>query len=188
MANDTRQELLDASELLMKFHGYHGFSYANIAERVGIKKASIHHHFAAKCDLAAESVRRYRGQIREILDQICEEESEPQDRLRRFADIFLGAYRGEGSMCLCAALTADWESLPEGVRDEVQSYWDESRAWLGDALFPNRSSANEPRITSTANAIISVLEGALLCARVDSSDQALKDAANAAALLLKQDG
>jgi AcrR family transcriptional regulator len=31
--------------------GYSGFSYADIAEVVGIRKASIHHHFPSKVDL-----------------------------------------------------------------------------------------------------------------------------------------
>ncbi|WP_410578583.1 TetR/AcrR family transcriptional regulator, partial [Bacillus sp. SIMBA_026] len=38
-------EIVEQAKLLLAAGGYHGFSYADISERVRIGKPSIHHHF-----------------------------------------------------------------------------------------------------------------------------------------------
>ncbi|MEL4014032.1 TetR/AcrR family transcriptional regulator [Dryocola clanedunensis] len=47
----TYDNLLDLADTLIQENGYAGFSYADLAERMGIRKASIHHHFPSKTDL-----------------------------------------------------------------------------------------------------------------------------------------
>ncbi|SUW63723.1 Bacterial regulatory proteins, tetR family [Buttiauxella agrestis] len=47
----TYNNLLDLADTLIQENGYAGFSYADLAERMGIRKASIHHHFPSKTDL-----------------------------------------------------------------------------------------------------------------------------------------
>ncbi len=184
MPNDTASQIIDASEVLMKQHGYHGFSYADIAERVGIRKASVHHHFSGKADLAAACVQRYREQIGLALVRITSEAATPADRLSAFGEIFRGALAGEGAMCLCAALSADWESLPTPVQTEVGAYWTDTRAWLATALWHDTDTPTDRQRAARANAVVSLLEGALLCARTDGSEQPLIDAIDAAAMLL----
>lgn len=47
-AVDTKSALLAEAETLVRTVGYTAFSYADLSERVGIRKASIHHHFPTK--------------------------------------------------------------------------------------------------------------------------------------------
>ena len=56
----TSDEILASARNLIMSGGYNGFSYADISEIVGIRKASIHHHFPSKVDLVRELVKRYR--------------------------------------------------------------------------------------------------------------------------------
>ena len=56
----TRDRILDATQRLIQAQGFSGFSYADVAELIGIRKASIHHHFATKGDLAFALMVRYR--------------------------------------------------------------------------------------------------------------------------------
>ena len=44
----TAERVVDAAEGLVQQHGYNGFSYDDVAQLVGIKKPSIHHHFPKK--------------------------------------------------------------------------------------------------------------------------------------------
>ena len=185
MPTNTAEQLVNTSVTLMKLHGYHGFSYADVAREVGIRKASIHHHFAAKQDLAAEAIRVYTKQTQIKLEEILREEETPLGRLQAFGAIFLNTFLAEGSMCLCASLTSDWESLPELVQQQVSAYWDHARAWLRTSLWDEHSPLPDRQRTARANAIISLLEGALLCARADAHEQALRDAIQASEVLLK---
>ena len=58
---DTRAQLLDEAEILIRSRGYSGFSYADLSTAVGIRKASIHHHFPSKTDLAVALLDAYRA-------------------------------------------------------------------------------------------------------------------------------
>lgn len=59
--SDKKNEILDCAQTLIQKRGYNGFSYADISSTVGIRKASIHHHFSTKVDLAVAVVERYRA-------------------------------------------------------------------------------------------------------------------------------
>ena len=59
-APGTAEKILDVSERLVQLRGYNAFSYADVAKAVGIRKASLHHHFATKADLGRALVVRYR--------------------------------------------------------------------------------------------------------------------------------
>lgn len=45
--------------------GYNGFSYAELAQRYGIRKPSIDHHFPSKVDFVMAAVEQERARIRE---------------------------------------------------------------------------------------------------------------------------
>ena len=84
---DTRAELLIQAETLVRGRGYAGFSYADLAEAVGIRKASIHHHFPTKVDLgaalvAAGLVDRLQAQLVRHQFQLSLRPGRPQVSLR----------------------------------------------------------------------------------------------------------
>jgi len=56
----TADDILACARSLIVAGGYNGFSYADIAEVVGIRKPSIHHHFPSRADLVKTHVIRYR--------------------------------------------------------------------------------------------------------------------------------
>ena len=70
--NDTRNKILDVADDLVQRVGLNAMSYKHISEAVGIRKASIHHHFPKKEDLVDELLKRcefsYGDRYREIAD------------------------------------------------------------------------------------------------------------------------
>jgi TetR/AcrR family transcriptional repressor of nem operon len=74
----------------------------------------------------------------------------------------------EQRMCLCGMLAAEYQTLPEAMRDEVIGFFDENEAWLEAVLAQGREEstltfAGEPR--EAARLIVSTVEGAMLVAR-----------------------
>jgi AcrR family transcriptional regulator len=51
--------VLHSAEALVQTRSFNAFCYADIARAVGIRKASLHHHFAAKAALGVALVARY---------------------------------------------------------------------------------------------------------------------------------
>ena len=49
----TAERLMDLAEAHIRDRGYAGFSFRDLAAEVGIKSASVHHHFPTKAKMAA---------------------------------------------------------------------------------------------------------------------------------------
>ena len=62
-----RDELLRHAENLVRRRGYSGFSYADVSERVGIRKASIHYHFPTKEIMVSTVLDSYRQRYKNAL-------------------------------------------------------------------------------------------------------------------------
>ena len=57
---DTKVEILDLAENLLRDRGFNGFSYANISSALKIKNAAVHYYFPGKADLGMAIIRRAR--------------------------------------------------------------------------------------------------------------------------------
>ena len=157
----------------MQAHGYHGVSYAAIAAQVGIRKASVFHHFPTKEDLVRAAVARYRATLRAGLAAIDETGDDPRVKLERYAGLYRGLLERRGHMCLCGLLAAEATTLPEAVRGEVRGYFVEHEAWLGDVLAAGRVAAllrGDGSPTDAAQRLLAGVEGALLVAQAHDDD------------------
>ena len=59
MSGNARDAILTVARRTAQAHGYAGLNFRDIAAEVGIKAASIYHHFPSKADLAAAVAKRY---------------------------------------------------------------------------------------------------------------------------------
>lgn len=128
-ATSTRDRLLQDAERLVRSRGYAGFSYADLAERVGIRKASIHHHFPTKDALGAALVDDYRTRFRHSLAAIADTEHDAPARLAAYGRIYVVSV-AQGMACLCGVLAADLALLPEPLRQAVAAFFHDQLAWL----------------------------------------------------------
>lgn len=144
----TRDQIMDAAELRIRNAGYGGFSFRDIAADVGIKSASVHHHFPTKADLAAAVARRYTDRLMEAVLAAPE-----RGRVHLWRDIFRRALRDDGRMCLCGILGAESGGLPPTVSAEAKRFFQ---------LAADTLSASHP---DAGVRIMASLEGAMLIAR-----------------------
>jgi TetR/AcrR family transcriptional repressor of nem operon len=63
----TAGKIVAAAERRMRESGFHGFSFRDIAADVGIKSASVHHHFPTKEHLGAAVAKAYTERLMERL-------------------------------------------------------------------------------------------------------------------------
>jgi TetR/AcrR family transcriptional regulator, transcriptional repressor for nem operon len=163
----TADRVVEAATSLVQTRGYNGFSYADIADIVGIRKASLHHHFPGKVDLGQAVASRYRRAFGEALVDIVSDTDDRIVRLDRYAELYARQLSEHARMCLCGMLAAEYETLPASVQDEVRAFFDEQRAWLARVLGGGRRSAADAK--RRADVFLAGLEGALLIARTDGS-------------------
>ena len=55
---DTREEIIDLAEDLIRQNGYNAFSYSDIAAMLEVRPAAIHYHFPSKSDLGVAVIER----------------------------------------------------------------------------------------------------------------------------------
>jgi TetR/AcrR family transcriptional regulator, transcriptional repressor for nem operon len=164
---DTATRILDVAEGLVQTRGFNGFSYADIAGELGITKASLHYHFATKTELGRALVDRYGERFAGRLEEIDESSADAPEKLAAYAEIYAGVLR-ERRMCLCGMLAAEYETLPEPIREAILRFFDESESWLADVLEQGERGGTlhlEAPARDEARTIVSGLEGALLVAR-----------------------
>ncbi|WP_245817729.1 TetR/AcrR family transcriptional regulator [Granulicella rosea] len=165
---------MEAAKLAAQAHGYNGLNFRDLAEHVGIRPASIYHHFPSKSLLAEAVAKRYWEDHAAALERLLAESSGPVEALRRYPETFRWALENENRMCLSGFMAAEYDDLPGPVKREVQTFADINVAWLSKVLGAAKlvdAAESEPR----ARAIFAAVAGAQLMAR-SRSDLALYDA------------
>ncbi|MBA2711267.1 MAG: TetR/AcrR family transcriptional regulator [Tatlockia sp.] len=161
--SDKKNEILDCAQSLIQKRGYNGFSYADISSKVGIRKASIHHHFPTKVDLAIAIIERYGEDFDTYLATI----NGQNDWLKKI-ELYTEVYKtvlSEDKLCLCGMLASDMDSLPEEVKMKVRNFLSVNADWLADILAAN-TKLSKIRIINISWQILNQLQGGLMLARI----------------------
>jgi TetR/AcrR family transcriptional regulator, transcriptional repressor for nem operon len=168
------ERVLDAAQALVQRYGYNGFSYDDIAQQIGIKKPSIHHHFATKAELVATVAQRYSHRFLAQLGEIETTHSTGAARLLAYADLFEQTYLQDRRLCVCGMLGTEADDLPPPVAEEVQAFFTQNLAWLAHVISLG-CAAHQAVAQSEAQAramlIFCALEGAMVVGRGLRSDQ-----------------
>jgi len=171
MANQstTFDDILACARSLIVTGGYNGFSYADIADVVGIRKASIHHHFPSKVDLVRTLVARYREEAEAGMTHLEHQISNPLELLRSYVGYWEACIEDASApFCICALLASQLPVLPEEVGLEVQAHFRYLSAWLTSVL-ERGAQHGQLQLTSTPHAeaetFMATVHGAMLSAR-----------------------
>lgn len=165
----TSDNILSCARSLIIAGGYNGFSYADIADVVGIRKASIHHHFPSKVDLVRTLVERYRKEAEAGFERIELHVSDPLEQLRSYVGYWEACIADASApICICALLAGQLPVLPEEVGLEVQAHFRYLSAWLTSVL-ERGAQQGQLQLTTTpraeAEAFMATVHGAMLSAR-----------------------
>lgn len=160
----SKEAILAAARRTAQAHGYGGLNLRDLADEVGIKAASIYHHFASKADLGAAVAKRYWEDTAAGLETLAAETGDPAKSLHRYPEIFRRSLENGNRMCLCSFMSAEFDDLPEVVKTEVQLFADVNVAWLDKTLAAAKLGDAEQR-QARARAIFAAIAGAQLVAR-----------------------
>jgi TetR/AcrR family transcriptional regulator, transcriptional repressor for nem operon len=165
--SNTRARVLDTAERLVQVRGFNGFSYADVADELGVTKASLHYHFPSKAELGEALIARYAERFTHALASIDERTVGAPAKLDAYAGLYTDVLREE-RMCLCGMFAAEYQTLPTPIRDAVLGFLDANEAWLERVLEQGRADGSVRfggSARETARSILGGLEGAMLLAR-----------------------
>ncbi|MFM5701019.1 TetR/AcrR family transcriptional regulator [Aeromonas caviae] len=177
MAAGTRDALVQTAESLMRTKGYAAFSYADLAESVGIRKASIHHHFPTKEDLGVAIVEDYVARVRKDFARIEQAHKDVVGRLEAFALLFR-ASNEDGLLPLCGALAAEMSALPAGLQKLTHGFFDMQLKWLTAILEHGIAGSEIPKGSGArqkAFLLLSLMEGASFISWATNEGDSISD-------------
>lgn len=165
---DRKTALLNCAEDAVRVRGFDGFSYADLAISVGIRKASIHHHFPTKADLALALIERYSINFFAVLDQIAIAHRVGGERLKAYVAACRDAADNGNKLCLCIAMCTRRDGLRVDVLEKLDAFHLTVTAWLTDAFATGKRDKSIAAVVdpeAEANACLAQMEGAQLIAR-----------------------
>lgn len=162
-------EIVRRTNELLASGGYNGFSYADIAELVDVRKASIHHHFPTKADLVKATVALHRDAVRRGLQSLDESTADPLERLVAYSRFWAECIEGSNPpICICALLAAELPAVPAEVADEVKGHFRDLHAWIASNMEEGKAKGGmqlSDTPSAEASMFMASIHGAMLSAR-----------------------
>lgn len=127
----TLDRLLAVTADLLRRHGHHAMSMADVATACGIRKASLYHHFPSKDDLVAATLDRVRARFDdEILAPAFDHAAPPRPRLDRLHAATRAYFAVEAGGCLFVNLGCEGLGRDPRFAGRIADYFDAwARAW-----------------------------------------------------------
>ena len=167
--SNTSDDILACARALIVAGGYNGFSYADVADVVGIRKASIHHHFPNKVDLVRAIVVQHRQATEEGIARLQDAIPDPMEQLRAYLAYWEKCIADlSAPFCVCALLAGELPILPAEVAAEVRAYFRSLSAWMASVL-ERGAQLGAMRLAqppaAEAEVLMATVHGAMLSAR-----------------------
>lgn len=167
----THDSIIELTDTLIQQNGYQGFSYADLAETLGIRKASIHYHFQTKTDLGLAYCKYKEGQLMKLETTLLKLPP-GKPRLQGYMDAFLKC-ADNGQMCGIHAMLSDSALFEESLQKATIRLAQTDQRILTYVLISGRESGElifsaEP--ADVAIIIGSAIKGALMLNRIPPHD------------------
>jgi TetR/AcrR family transcriptional regulator, transcriptional repressor for nem operon len=157
----TREEILYVTRNLIQTRSYLGFSFQDVADRVGIRKPSLYHHFPTKEALGVEVLHEAAHAFRQWAAATS---PRPGLKLSAYFDLYRWDLRAGAAMCPAGALVPGWDCIEPKLRNAVRSLRDEQVQWLSGVF--STDPRNRRRAGDMAAFVFAACQGALLSARM----------------------
>ena len=174
---ETRTKILNSAQRLIQTRSFEGFSFQDIADEVGIRKASLYHHFDSKDAVAIAVLKRGADWVTGQLD--ATKELAPPQRLERYFDLFHDLHGKAERMCPGGSFASVFGAVSPAVQRALHAFTKMHLDWLegvvreGAALGAFEIGGQAPR--DVALQIFSSVQGALLTGRL-TADPGVLDA------------
>jgi TetR/AcrR family transcriptional repressor of nem operon len=180
----TAARIGEAARQLIMRRGYSGFSYADIADAIHIRKASIHHHFPVKADLVIAVVKQSREAFDADMASLEAAKADPLTQLRAYIGYWERCIADDSApFCVAGMLGAELPALPDDVAREVRLHFENLAAWVTRVLEAGveaRSLKLGRPAEAEAASLVSSIYGAMLAARAYGDASLFKEVTSAA--------
>lgn len=170
---DRKAQILQTAADLLQTRSFSAFSYQHLADRLGIRKASIHYHFPTKEHLGEALTQHYLDAYRAHLAAIDRQHRDPWERLEAFLEAAAEIRRSGDKICAGGAFQAEHNLLPQRICEGVAALLAHVRSWLAGVLAEGRGQGvmHFPgQAAHQAALTVAALQGALQNGRCEGDE------------------
>lgn len=178
---DTRKLILRTARELILTRSYLGLSFQDLADRVGIRKASLYHHFPSKealgIEVLTDSQRRFVAWAEGLAGE------PPHAQLLAYIRMFRDVIGAGSKVCPIGATGGEWDCIEPALQATVRHLHRTQLDWLGGVALrlnvpagQKAAAVDETQAQQWAAQVSAICQGALLNARLHG-DVAMFDTA-----------
>ena len=156
-----KAKIIQLATNLAQKYGINAFSYSDLAKEIGIAKASIHHYFPAKDDLAQEILAKYSANF---MEQLPSPEQNSETSLKAYIELFNQVAQTQDKICLCLMYASDFMTISLSAQQQVQDFYHKNEAWLAQLFIANNDNIQQAQAKSQL--LFSQLQGLLVRSRL----------------------
>jgi AcrR family transcriptional regulator len=164
--------MIQSAMVLMGEHGVDATSFSEVIEHSGAPRGSIYHHFPGGKAQLMEEATRWGGELIAVGLARALEQEDPVAAVEGIAGFWRGALRETdyAAGCPVVAATIEGGRLP-GAREAAREVF---ARWAGlHAAILERAGVEEGRARSIGTLLVAAIEGAVILARAERSQEPL---------------
>jgi len=164
--SERKQQILATAADILEHKSFAAFSYQDLAERLGIRKASIHHHYPSKDELGIELLKFFKARGDALMMEVVGAAKSPGAALSAVFEMCEKVmFDGETKVCPSCAFEVDAKNLSpkmiEMLRESNEAFVEQLAGLLTAARAGGEITfLGEPK--DQAATIVSALQGARL--------------------------
>ncbi|OUS41394.1 hypothetical protein A9R00_01155 [Oleispira antarctica] len=170
---NTKQHIVELSADMLRSSGYGGFSYLDISRKLGITKASVHHHYPKKQDLGLALCEWSHDWLTQGFEHFDAHGTSSWDKLERYLRAAMKHSLGDQKMCPISAFYNDLSKLSQPMKDALIALDDYELDWVEKVMTDGINSGDfHPQEDSRAVAALYIFscKGALYYARLHGKE------------------
>jgi TetR/AcrR family transcriptional repressor of nem operon len=168
---DTRKLILRVARELLLTRSYLGLSFQDLADRVGIRKASLYHHFASKealgIELMNDSLSRFTRWTEGLADL------PPAEQILAYIGMFRDTIGAGQRVCAIGATAGEWDCIEPALQQAVRRFHRTQTDWLASVALQLEGPLQAPSSAQGALSaaqwaaqVNAICQGALINARM----------------------
>ena len=160
----TREQIVRVARELIQTRSYLGFSFQDVADQVGVRKASLYHHFPTKEALGVEVLREATQGFR---NWTVAKQRTPKEWLEAYFRMYRHTLNAGSAVCPAGALAPGWDCINDELRGAVRELRNVQVLWLTGVLgaMAPELKTSAP-VDTVAGSVFAMCQGALLSARM----------------------
>jgi len=172
----TKQLLINEALDIVQKESFSALSFQMLADRVGIKKASVYYHFPSKEKLAVEVIENATDKLGKYFTSIALQK--PDKQLASYIKLFSVHISSLQNLCPGVSFITSWPAQGDAVKQAIKVLYQTHIEFVTSVIQKGNDQSifmkNQTPATDIAVTIFAMLQGALLTARING-DQVIFD-------------